>query len=58
VGVAAGPAAHVEQALAGAQVEGVDEEGDLVVGASGERIAEVRRSEVGGERLEPVGTSW
>ena len=57
VGVAAGATAHVEQALARAQAEGVDEEGDLLVGAPGEGVAEIGRAQMGGDGLEPVRAS-
>jgi len=57
VSVPAGPTAHVEQALAGTQVEGVDEEGDLPVGAAGEGVAEIGRAQMGGEGFEPVRAS-
>ena len=54
VGVPAGPAADVEHPLAGPQAEGVDQELDLLLGALGERVAEVGGAEVVGDRLEPV----
>ena len=52
--MAAGAAADVEDPGAGRQAEALDEEVDLLVGALGERVAEVGRAEVIGDVLEPV----
>ena len=40
--------------MPGLEPERVDEEVDLLLGALGERVAQVGRAEVVGERLEPV----
>jgi hypothetical protein len=53
-GVTAGPAAHVEHRHAGLQVQNLDEEGDLLLGALGEGVAQVGGPEVVGDVLEPV----
>ena len=49
--MAAGAAADVEDPGAGRQAEALDEEVDLLVGALGERVAEVGRAEVIGDVL-------
>ena len=54
VRVAARAAPDVEHPHARLEPERVDEEVDLLRGALGERVAEVRRAEVVGDRLEPV----
>ena len=54
VGVAPGPAADVEHPLARPQPERRDDVVDLLHRPLGERVAQVRRPEVLGDRLEPV----
>ena len=54
VGVAAGAAADVEHPHPRLEPEHVDEERDLLLGALRERVAQVGRPEVVGDRLEPV----
>ena len=53
-GVPAGPATDVEHLVAGAQPEVPDEEGDLLVGALREAVAEIGAAEVRRHPLEPV----
>ena len=54
VGVAPGSAADVEDPHARLQPQLVDEEPDLLLGAAGERVAEVGPPQVVRQRLEPV----
>src|SRR5207253_4323683 len=54
VGMAAGTAPDVEDAHARLEPQRVDEEPDLLLGALGERVAQVRRPRVRGDVLEPV----
>ena len=55
VGVAAGPAADVEHPHPRPQVKHVDQEGHLLLGAPGERVAQSRPPGVAGEGLELPG---
>ena len=54
VGVTPGTAPDVEQSFPRAQSEHVDDVIDLLHGALGEGVPEVRLAEVVGDRLEPV----
>src|ERR671910_3783025 len=54
VGVPPRPAADVEQPLPGPEPERPAEEADLLLGALGERVAQVGGAEVVGDRFEPV----
>ena len=53
-GVTARTTTDVEHALPRSQLEHVDEERDLLLGALRERVPQVRRTEMVGQRLEPV----
>jgi len=52
--MAARTATDVEHALPRTQLEHVDEECDLLLGALGERVPEVSGADEVGQRLEPV----
>lgn len=54
VGVAPGAASDVEEAGSRPEVEGADEEVDLLLGALGAGVPQVRPTQMVGEVLEPV----
>ena len=54
VGVAPRSAPDVEHEVAGTEAEGVDQKGGLLIGALGERVAQISRTDEVGQRLEPV----
>src|SRR5581483_11733113 len=54
VGVPPRAAPHVEDAISRGQPERLDQEPDLLLRALGERVAQVRRPHVVGQRLEPM----
>ena len=58
VRVAAGPAPDVEDPLPGSQTERLDDVVDLLHRPLGERVAQVRLTEMRRDRLEPVLAPW